>query len=1149
MSRRSVREIARGREHEILRALGIDPGNGRRHQHCPLPDHQDRNPSWRWDSGKARFFCSCSSGDVAELAARMRGTDKRAASAWILEILGELAPGTETAADRAKRQRRTAQARAKAQRDADRRERQAQLDDTKAIERAQAIARRAIKADGTLGQRYLASRHITETDGVGFQRAPNSALVVPASASSGTVVAVQTIALDRSGRKAAVAVPKRTHGRPSRGYARFGPTSSTVILGEGPETTLSAREAWPGARHLACLGGLRIDPHDPDIANAEKLVLLVERCPSGNPDKHARRIAQEAATKLPGLRIFAATMPKWAAPDEPKADLNDVLQQHGVLAVADILDGAQQIAGPAPVAYPDPGRPLAKIEGELPPELTRVIAQARKWHDEPGEHEPEAVAITSTPGVGKTGATLMAVAELARDVPVVVATPDHSLAAELADRAERLGIAARTARGRTQTDRDGAPMCFRQEAAEAIAQAGYDTKSTLCERRDDFGRVKRCPHHPAVASTNNVEPCRYLRQFLRKDEIGLIVATHSHLVEPRNRVPLPGRPALVVVDESPAGQLIQAGGAGFELAAWRQPFSLTWRDKDGKWQRRPEASARLNFALGAFLEVIAKPGATTADMVEAGLDAELLDQCRADIERHLGEGKPLPGVQPNDDVNPALVRQLVSNAGKVKAARDALERAALAFRLLAEIMRAGVRELRPFELIGDDRDRLRFRSRRKLHVSEPLLLLDGSADERVMRQLVPVIDCAIDARASTPLATVRQVIDKSFSMRSLCPNPERASPKDLKTAHNLRRKIAHMIEIELAQGKRVGVISYKAICDPASEISLQAEHPDLAAAGVEFGHFGRLRGQNRFEQCDVLIVAGRPRPSVPELERIAAATFYDDPGEIERLPISAELPKRLTALRMADGSTQTVMAEYHPDPRVEAIRRQICAAELAQAIHRARPVRRACEVIVLANQPCDVTVTETVRWQDVKPSRLAVAYARGFQAGVIALSPSELWRLNSDLWPNVQAVKDDQRSKVGFSLRESLWEDSTLLAARYWPVDSGAKPFRCLVRNGMDQGVIEDALGVELRKLVIDPSVPEPPGGGEPLVCDDKVHQAQPKRDWQHERPPPRPDKSQEKPPERPPDEKYSPRPGTSNQRSNDAWPFGDCLNTGKPPP
>jgi hypothetical protein len=54
-----IKLAIRGHETDILDSLGIDWRDGRPHIRCPYPDHADNNPSWRWEAGRARAFCTC----------------------------------------------------------------------------------------------------------------------------------------------------------------------------------------------------------------------------------------------------------------------------------------------------------------------------------------------------------------------------------------------------------------------------------------------------------------------------------------------------------------------------------------------------------------------------------------------------------------------------------------------------------------------------------------------------------------------------------------------------------------------------------------------------------------------------------------------------------------------------------------------------------------------------------------------------------------------------------------------------------------------------------------------------------------------------------------------------------------------------------
>jgi hypothetical protein len=55
----AVREAIKGRETELLAALNIPWQTGKTHITCPYLEHADNNPSWRWDAGKARAYCTC----------------------------------------------------------------------------------------------------------------------------------------------------------------------------------------------------------------------------------------------------------------------------------------------------------------------------------------------------------------------------------------------------------------------------------------------------------------------------------------------------------------------------------------------------------------------------------------------------------------------------------------------------------------------------------------------------------------------------------------------------------------------------------------------------------------------------------------------------------------------------------------------------------------------------------------------------------------------------------------------------------------------------------------------------------------------------------------------------------------------------------
>lgn len=81
-----IQAAVRGRETDVLRAIGIGwPGRGD-HIHCPFPGHPDKNPSWRW--AEDHWFCTCGNGSIFDAVMRIESVDFEAAKVRVAEIIG-----------------------------------------------------------------------------------------------------------------------------------------------------------------------------------------------------------------------------------------------------------------------------------------------------------------------------------------------------------------------------------------------------------------------------------------------------------------------------------------------------------------------------------------------------------------------------------------------------------------------------------------------------------------------------------------------------------------------------------------------------------------------------------------------------------------------------------------------------------------------------------------------------------------------------------------------------------------------------------------------------------------------------------------------------------------------------------------------------
>lgn len=285
--------------------------------------------------------------------------------------------------------------------------------------------------------------------------------------------------------------------------------------------------------------------------------------------------------------------------------------------------------------------------------------------------------------------------------------------------------------------------------------------------------------------------------------------------------------------------------------------------------------------------------------------------------------------------------------------------------------------------------------RRRMEISPhlktaPVLILDATADEQLLRPWFPALHLAADIKVEDGAGVYRvQLTDRAMSYRELIPNtwekgeePSAEQVKDLRAKYrnggqsadtpaekeelrllnkhdsiqSASQKVKDLAALQnfmrAVYGGRVGIVAPKRIV------------PRLMALGVDqddLMNFGACRGQNRFEKVRGLIVAGRPSPPVSDCERLAAIIFGEPveklDGPFKRAPGS--ILKRSGVRSMPE-------TEFHPDWRVEAVRRSICEAELIQAIGRARAVNRGAgdpvTIAILTSVPLDTPVDQFVNY-------------------------------------------------------------------------------------------------------------------------------------------------------------------------------------------
>jgi hypothetical protein len=142
---------------------------------------------------------------------------------------------------------------------------------------------------------------------------------------------------------------------------------------------------------------------------------------------------------------------------------------------------------------------------------------------------------------------------------------------------------------------------------------------------------------------------------------------------------------------------------------------------------------------------------------------------------------------------------------------------------------------------------------------------------------------------------------------------------------------------------------------------------DTLPPEINLEHYNNTRGLDIYRLVPSMLTVGRTIPSPASVEAQAGALTGAEPAN-KVLPGQwyEQVPR---AIRMADGSGIVVEhCDQHPDPLCEALRWQVCEAEVMQSLGRARWINRdspdtALKVGIITNTVLPITVNKVELWQ------------------------------------------------------------------------------------------------------------------------------------------------------------------------------------------
>jgi hypothetical protein len=144
-----------------------------------------------------------------------------------------------------------------------------------------------------------------------------------------------------------------------------------------------------------------------------------------------------------------------------------------------------------------------------------------------------------------------------------------------------------------------------------------------------------------------------------------------------------------------------------------------------------------------------------------------------------------------------------------------------------------------------------------------------------------------------------------------------------------------------------------------------AEEAELL--GTTARHYGpKLQGVNTYRHYSTAILVGRIQPSVNDVEDLARSLFGDRGDSLKLIEGSSAFTEIEAEHLMADGTGINGRCWQHPDPRANALLRQIREASLLQALARLRLTDPSSpkRIIIATNVPLPgFPVTRLTTWQ------------------------------------------------------------------------------------------------------------------------------------------------------------------------------------------
>jgi putative DNA primase/helicase len=573
--------------------------------------------------------------------------------------------------------------------------------------------------------------------------------------------------------------------------------------------------------------------------------------------------------------------------------------------------------------------------------------------------EPERVvrAIAGITGVGKT--TIAAEEINKTEGKTVYFVPLHRLAKAIA-RKQFAGEDVRIFRG-MERPAPGEPehdpkrwMCDNLEQAHLAIAAGISVAESCCKNDD-----AECAFYHS---------CGYRRQLreLKEYPPKVLIAPHDYLF---HDMPAFGQPRRVIIDED----FWEDGLEGLE----RQRGINIYDIADPELSPKYLLPARRRLAQGLERQEL-------GGVARACFDGVLgVEQCSQAISQEWGniranEQRALRPGMAAEELHSLRVRRLIRQIGQdrkimqmFEVVRDLLERPAGTVSGRLRIEQHG--NIRVVKVYAVKEVVQRFAQASTFIMSATL------PSANILRQYYRDVEVLDRIGAPAPHMTVRQVLGAPVTQRKL------------KGDHNKYALHAYILQRWHQCGrKQTVVIAQQAYDEWLSQ--------GLLPQSIKIEHYNNTRGIDLYKDVRLLICIGRTLPGPEQTELLAGVLSGVEPLQASEEGANGGRWYPSRDYEIGDSGHWLREAPYHPDKMGEAVRYQLCEAEIEQNVGRGRGINRTAANPLAVDVLADVAlrglhVDEVRQWEE--GSQLISML---IMEGILLLSAADLCRMQSELW-------------------------------------------------------------------------------------------------------------------------------------------------------